>query len=98
MQFEWDPRKDRANQRKHGLSFQQASKLFTGPSDFLEIYDAEHSIEEDRFIAIGTVDRGVIVVAYAEREDDRIRILSARRASAAERQLLREHWRGRDER
>jgi uncharacterized DUF497 family protein len=39
VRFEWDPHKDQANQRKHGLSFDQAVELFTGDDDYLEIYD-----------------------------------------------------------
>ena len=37
MKFEWDPAKDRANQAKHGLSFEQASKLFEESADLLEV-------------------------------------------------------------
>lgn len=90
MRFEWDPVKDRANRAKHGLSFQEASGLFTSGSDYLEIYDEQHSDLEDRFIAIGAIERGLIVVAYTEREDDVIRILSARMATRKERQRFDE--------
>ena len=94
MQFEWDPEKDLANQAKHGLSFQEASELFSSVSDWLEIYDDVHSLEEDRFIAVGPIRLGVIVVIYTERTDDVIRILSARKATAKERDLFEAYWRG----
>ena len=97
MRFEWEPEKDRANRLKHGLSFAEASRLFAAGRGFLEIYDQVHSEREDRFIAIGSIERGVIVVAYTERPEDVIRILSARMATAKERKHLDEHWRGRHE-
>ena len=94
MRFEWDPQKNVANQAKHGVSFEEASELFSSDSDYLEVYDAEHSFDEDRFIAIGTTSAGVLVVAYTERREDVIRIVSARRATKAERMRLEDYWRG----
>ena len=70
VRFEWDPHKDQANQKRHGLSFDQAVELFTGDNDYLEIYDEGHSDEEDRFIAIGLIRAGVVVVVYTERRED----------------------------
>ena len=86
MRFEWDPAKDKSNRRKHGLSFGEASELFKSGIDYLEIYDEEHSGEEDRFIAVGPIRRGIIVVAYTERDEDVLRILSVRMATKRERQ------------
>ena len=93
MRFEWDPAKDRANQDKHGLSFVEASELFTSGVDFLEIYDEAHSIDEDRFIGVGPTDRGVIVVVYTEPQEDVVRILSARMATRKERERFDAYWR-----
>jgi len=76
MRFVWDPEKDKFNRAKHGLSFEESTEL--------EIYDEAHSEQEDRFIAVGPIKRGVIVVAYTEREDDVLRILSARMATKSE--------------
>jgi uncharacterized DUF497 family protein len=70
------------------LSFEEAAELFKTGVDYLEIYDEEHSDEEDRFIAIGPIRQGVVVVAYTERDDDVLRILSARMATKTERQRL----------
>jgi uncharacterized DUF497 family protein len=97
MQFEWDPDKDLANQAKHGLSFQEASELFSSEVDCLEFYDELHSLEEDRFIAVGPIQRGVIVVAYTERQDEVIRIVSVRTATKKERELFEAYWRGKYE-
>jgi len=55
--FEWDAGKDSRNQEKHGVSFDEAKALFTSGADYLEVFDAEHSEFEDRFIAIGPIAR-----------------------------------------
>lgn len=52
MRFEWDPAKEAANRRKHGLSFGDVTGLFTGGADYLELPDAAHDDEEERIIAI----------------------------------------------
>jgi uncharacterized DUF497 family protein len=83
----WDDSKDLANRKKHGLSFQEARKLFAPGNDYLEIFDEPHSDLEDRFIAIGAIARGIILVVYAERDEDTIRIISARWATRREQVL-----------
>jgi uncharacterized DUF497 family protein len=89
MRFEWDDAKDRSNQKKHGLSFTEAKKLFEGNRDYLEIFDAAHSDNEDRFIAIGNMGRSIAVVVYTAREEDLIRIIGARLATRRERERYR---------
>ena len=91
MRFEWDDAKDRSNQQKHGLSFSEAIQLFHSGQDYLEIFDVGHSQEEDRFIAIGEIHRGVAVVIYTERDKDVVRIIGARMATNRERDRFREH-------
>ena len=91
MKFEWDDAKDRSNQKKHGVSFAEAQRLFESSDDYLEIFDAEHSEAEDRFIAIGPIDRGIVVVVYTEREENVIRIIGARFANKREQELFRSH-------
>ena len=83
MEFEWDPAKAEANREKHGLSFEDAAEFLSGDTDYLEIYDDSHD-DEDRFIAIGLIKRGVIVVVYTERQEDVVRIISARTATRRE--------------
>ena len=91
MRFEWDDAKDRSNQRKHGLSFSEAKQLFKGNKDYLEIFDVSYSDVEDRFIAIGAIRRGVVVVVYTERDEDLIRIIGARFATKRERERFQAH-------
>ncbi len=52
LRFEWDPRKSTANQRKHGVSFEEASTVFYDESSLL-IADPDHSYAEDRFVLLG---------------------------------------------
>ena len=91
MDFEWDTVKELANRERHDISFDEVMELFKRGVDFLEIYDAEHSGDEDRFIAIGPVQRGVVVVVYTERQEDTIRIISARLATTSETRLFRRY-------
>ena len=91
MDFEWDDAKDLTNQQKHGLSFAEARRLFECGADYLEIFDAEHSESEDRFIAIGPVDGRLVVVVYTERENEVVRIIGARLASKSEQALDSSH-------
>ena len=89
MRVEWDRAKDRANQRKHGLSYSEAATLFQSGVEYFEIYDEAHSIEEDRFIAIGPIRRGLIVVVWTEPMEGRLRMISARFATKHETDLYR---------
>ncbi len=98
MRVEWDPAKNLANQPKHDVSFEEAAELFTSGRDYLEIFDAPHSELEDRFIAIGLVRRGVVLVVWTERDEDVIRIISARWATTREAQMYRENLEQRHER
>ena len=85
MNVIWDQSKNLSNQEKHGVSFEDAQRLFLSGSDFLELYDDDHSVDEDRYIAIGIIVRGVVLVVWTERDDDVIRIISARWATPRER-------------
>jgi hypothetical protein len=90
----WDEAKDLANLRKHGVGFVEAASLFRSGVDYLEIFDAEHSESEDRFIAIGPIRRGLVLVIWTERDEETIRIISARWGTKAE-QLLYDEWQAR---
>jgi uncharacterized DUF497 family protein len=84
----WDEAKNLANRRKHDISFEEAEELFVSGSDYLEIFDESHSESEERFIAIGPVTRGIILVVWTFRDDDGpLRIISARWASEHEQAL-----------
>ncbi len=84
--FEWDEEKEKSNFRKHKVSFAEGESIFYDSSS-LTIPDPDHSIEEQRFIDIGTSNRNrILVVVYTERED-KIRIISVRKATKAEREM-----------
>jgi uncharacterized protein len=87
VSVEWDERKNVENQRKHRLSFEEAQELFASGVDYLEIFDELHSESEDRFIAIGPIARGLVLVVWTDRDDEVIRIISARWATERERAL-----------
>jgi uncharacterized DUF497 family protein len=84
VRFDWDPRKNTANRNKHSLSFEEASHLFAPGVEYLEIFDVAHSDSEDRFICIGPIRRGIVVVVMTEIEDDVLRLISARFATPRE--------------
>ncbi len=84
MQFEWDPEKDQQNQTTHGVSFDEASTVFGDPLA-ITIDDPDHSSDENRILTTGHSNRQrLIIVAHTDR-DERIRIISAREVTAAER-------------
>ena len=93
VRFEWDEGKNAANQRSHGLAFEEAIALFKNGVDYLEIFDSTHSIHEDRFISIGPISRGLVVVVWRERSEDVVRIISARMATGRESNLFVERMR-----
>ncbi len=82
--FEWDKSKARSNRAKHGIDFVEATTVFGDPLA-LTGFDPDHSIDEDRFVTVGaTIDGNLMVVTYTDR-GDRIRIISARKATRKER-------------
>jgi uncharacterized DUF497 family protein len=91
VEGEWDEAKDLTNRQKHGLGFAEAAELFESGAEHLEIFDSEHSESEDRFIAIGPITRGLIVVVYTEPEEVVVRIISAREATRREQALFRDY-------
>ncbi len=97
MRITWDPEKNEANQARHHLSFEEAAKVFALPEQFrFTAYDKEHSQDEDRWISVGLIAKGVVVVVYVIRgqADDEYRIISARLADADERRAYANHLAG----
>ncbi len=84
MQFEWDGGKERANIRKHNVSFHEATSVFGDPLA-ITFFDLDHSKSEHRFLTFGLsrLDR-LLVVAHTDR-GSRVRIISARLATKYER-------------
>ena len=82
--FEWDRRKAAANQRKHGVAFEEAIPVFGDP--LARIFDdPEHSEGEARELIVGHLTRKRLLVVCFVQRANRIRIFSARRASRQER-------------
>ena len=89
LDFEWDPAKAEANLKEHGVSFDEATTIFRDTLS-ITISDSDHSDSEDRFIDIGMSHRmQLLVVSYTERQD-KIRIISARQPTRAERRSYEE--------
>ncbi|MCI8899593.1 MAG: BrnT family toxin [Lachnospiraceae bacterium] len=84
MTFEWDEDKNKINLEKHGIDFETAILVFNDMQR-IEIFDLEHSVEEDRYNTIGMV-YDVLFVVYTERKDN-IRLISARLATKTERSI-----------
>jgi len=83
--FTWDPRKARANQRKHGVSFEQAARVFSDPLALSKLDDTP-GYGEVRWITMGQIDGAILLVAHTDEEDDDgIHIISARKATKHER-------------
>jgi uncharacterized DUF497 family protein len=85
--FEWDERKAEQNERKHGISFEEAQTAFEDENARLS-YDPDHSRDEDRYILLGmSAVLRVLVVCHVYRGNDEvIRIISARKATKREQQ------------
>lgn len=85
LRFEWDTKKASSNERKHGVTFDEARSVFSD-ENALVIPDPDHSQAEDRFIILGmsSHDRALVVVHCFREEGAVIRIISARRAGTKE--------------
>lgn len=85
IRFEWDAKKAAANQRKHGVTFDEARTVFFDENAKL-INDPDHSDDEDRFVMLGLSSnfRFVLVCHCYREQGNVIRIISARKASTKE--------------
>lgn len=93
LSFSWDEAKNEGNQRKHGVSFEEAQTVFSD-DHALFMGDPDHSETEDRFVLLGlsSLLRTLVVChCYRDRED-LIRIISARKADPEERALYNRRW------
>jgi len=87
MEFIWDPNKAESNQKKHGVTFEEAVTAFNDPYAMI-MEDPAHSQQEERFLMLGLSEKyRVLVVVFVERVRDQLRIISARLATAHERRL-----------
>jgi hypothetical protein len=85
VRIEWDETKNRANRRKHGVSFEEAQTVFFD-ENAIRYFDPDHSRDEDRFLMLGMSWKlRVLVVCHCFRANDSvIRIISARKANKKE--------------
>ncbi|MEG0771517.1 MAG: BrnT family toxin [Clostridia bacterium] len=93
MQFEWDDEKEQANIKKHKLDFTTAAYVFND-ADRLEFFDKVHSTDENRYVTIGQINGievVVVMVVYTERKE-KVRLISARKATPKERSLYYENF------
>ena len=91
MYFDWDENKNQINQKKHGITFEEASSVFYDDEALLKD-DPDHSGDEERFIILGFSNKAnLLVVCHCYRESDTIiRIISARKATVAENKQYQE--------
>jgi uncharacterized DUF497 family protein len=90
LQFEWDPKKAKANLAKHAVSFEEAMTVFGDP--LARIFDdAEHSINERRELIIGHSHTQRLVLVSFTGPEDKIRLISAREATRQERKDYEEN-------
>ena len=94
FEFEWDPKKAKANLKKHrGVSFGEGTTVFADP--LAKIFaDEEHSFDERREIIIGHSTRQRLILVSFTGEGTKVRILSAREATATERKDYEENTEG----
>jgi uncharacterized DUF497 family protein len=85
MKFVWDEIKNKSNQQKHGIWFDEAQTIWADPGAN-EFFDPEHSNDEERFIRIGySVRSRILLVVFCElKEGEVVRIVSARKATSRE--------------
>ncbi len=90
LQFEWDDKKANINNRKHGISFEEATTAFADELS-ITIDDPLHSQDEDRLILIGQSKfMKTLIVTHVEKRDS-IRIISARKATKKEQNFYEEY-------
>ena len=91
LRFEWDPAKNDANQRKHGLRFEEAKTIFLWEADRIDELDETFTGDEERFISIAPIPTGLITVVWTEPIDDVVRIIRVRRSSKRERERYQQY-------
>ena len=85
IEFEWDDTKAESNLKKHKVRFSEAATVWYDDLA-LEMLDSDHSLNEERWVRLGVSSTArILVVVYVEKlEDERIRIISARKATRSE--------------
>ena len=89
MEFEWDKNKNRQNLEKHGISFEEAQEIFYGV--IFTFVDRRFEYGEIREISIGAIQGIVIVTVVHTERNNKIRLISARKATPKERRQYYEY-------
>jgi len=91
ISFEWDKDKNSSSKKKHGISFEEGQTVFVDENALL-LHDPDHSDKEDRFILLGlSSNLRILVVCHCYKKNDEvIRIISARKATRSEQ---KQYWR-----
>ena len=92
MRFTWDDAKNAANVEKHGIAFDDAKRIFDGPT--VEREDDRFDYGETRVYAIGLVNGIEVAVIYTDRPDDERRLISAWRAEPHEKRYFWRNFEG----
>ena len=93
MKFIWDRRKNKLNIKKHGLDFADVHKVFESP--MLAGIDSRVEYNEERWIGVGLMEDRVVIVVFTEPEEDTIRVISFRKATAYERKKYEQEYKNR---
>jgi len=95
MKFEWDKNKEKINIQKHGVTFEQASYVFTDQFALSRL-DDEHSFDEDRWVLLGkSLNETLLLVVHTFRDNNGtefVRIISARKATQKEKQTYQKRY------
>jgi uncharacterized protein len=83
MELEWSAAKAKSNLQKHGVSFDDAALVFYDPAR-IETYDGREDYGEDRWATVGLAHTIALYVVYTMRNDETVRLISARKANAKE--------------
>jgi uncharacterized DUF497 family protein len=89
LEFTWDAAKNHSNTKKHGVTFEEAATIWLDDLA-IEVFDEEHSSDEDRWFRLGRTLRGALVVTWwtvRSEKGEVIRLIGARRATRAEERL-----------
>jgi len=92
MRYSWDERKNRSKLARHGIAFEDAKRIFEGPT--VERVDDRFDYGEVRVYAVGLVNELEITVVYTDRDDNERRIISAWRAEPHERRTFWQNLEG----
>ena len=87
--FEWDQNKSEENERKHGITFEEAKTVFNDPFA-ITIDDPDHSDDEYRYIDIGFSSKSIVLIVWYTERSENIRIIGCRKATRSERKTYEE--------